>query len=620
MKRSIFPLFCCIALTACAPQRPAMVENPSFEVRNSRTIEIARIEMNDSATVFHIDAFYQPKYWIKIASDAYIRPSGTQEKLVLTHAEGIEPDKEFWMPESGTASFKLYFPPLPPEVTRIDFLEGDCDNCFKTWGIRLLPSDKVEMEPLPSATIPATQIGDYYNPQTTRISGRVIGYLPEYDGEVSVSLGNDIITNIDHTFLATLADDGTFSGEVVVSQPMLAIFEVSANQTGASSHVFIVPGKDLTITVDMQRLNRLQSRLRTDKEPSDSTYIAIEGSPFTAAQATGMYQTSEIVNTIAFFRDIVGMNPEAYKAHVLKVLHTKMADIDATDNTEAVKEMMKSCAQTYALNALLRYSDVMQQAIRLDQSGAHKDMKIESPTADYYSFLPELLNKQLLYFGSSSFADRLAKLNVLDSLGDEGQLWSDLAKAHNFAGQLQQGKPLTDTEKATIEAAFADNPQYAQALFAANEKVVRDIAASRNTEGVIINETPDVANAQLLDAIVAKYKGKVLFVDFWATWCGPCIQANRIITPYKEEMKGTDLVFIYLTGETSPLDRWYAMIPTLHGEHYRVNNEQWNYWMDNLKIEGIPTYLIFDKQGKQTYRSLAFPGIDTVREEIAKIL
>jgi protein-disulfide isomerase len=58
------------------------------------------------------------------------------------------------------------------------------------------------------------------------------------------------------------------------------------------------------------------------------------------------------------------------------------------------------------------------------------------------------------------------------------------------------------------------------------------------------------------------------------------------------------------------------MIPEIHGHHYRVSDEQWQYWYENLKIEGVPTFMIFNKNGEQTARYTGFPGVDTIRNAI----
>ncbi|MBD4490752.1 TlpA family protein disulfide reductase, partial [Xanthomonas citri pv. citri] len=42
-----------------------------------------------------------------------------------------------WMPESGEAEFQLTFPPIPQNVTCLDFSEGDFEGAYKIWGIQL---------------------------------------------------------------------------------------------------------------------------------------------------------------------------------------------------------------------------------------------------------------------------------------------------------------------------------------------------------------------------------------------------------------------------------------------------------------------------------------------------
>lgn len=87
----------------------------------------------------------------------------------------------------------------------------------------------------------------------------------------------------------------------------------------------------------------------------------------------------------------------------------------------------------------------------------------------------------------------------------------------------------------------------------------------------------------------------------------------------KEELKDKNIVYVYLTGETSPLKTWENMIPDIHGEHYRVTAAQWKYLGDNFKVEGVPTYLVIDKEGNIQFRSTGFPGVDKMKEELLKV-
>ena len=95
-----------LMLAACSTG-PKVVENPLIESSNSMTLDVSKVELTDTATVLHVDAYFRPHNWIRIDSKTYLRAGG--EKYALTSAQGITPDSLFWMPESGEASFVLSF-------------------------------------------------------------------------------------------------------------------------------------------------------------------------------------------------------------------------------------------------------------------------------------------------------------------------------------------------------------------------------------------------------------------------------------------------------------------------------------------------------------------------------
>ena len=112
----------------------------------------------------------------------------------------------------------------------------------------------------------------------------------------------------------------------------------------------------------------------------------------------------------------------------------------------------------------------------------------------------------------------------------------------------------------------------------------------------------------------------ILLVDFWATWCGPCRMANKAMIPMKEELKDRDILYLYIAGENSPKGTWENMIPDIHGEHFRVTNDQWRYLMDKFNIQGVPTYFVIDAEGNTTFKQTGFPGTDTMKKQLMKAL
>ena len=163
-----------------------------------------------------------------------------------------------------------------------------------------------------------------------------------------------------------------------------------------------------------------------------------------------------------------------------------------------------------------------------------------------------------------------------------------------------------DEQKAIVAAMPA---AYREMLTAANDELLAQLEANKKKTGYTINQVDtNVSNEDLFTSIISKFKGKVLLVDFWATWCGPCRMANKTMTPMKEELKDKDILYLYITGETSPLKTWENMIPDIHGEHFRLTDTQWKYLSDAFKIEEVPTYLIVDREGNTNVQANWFPG------------
>mgnify|MGYP000405848918 FL=1 len=175
--------------------------------------------------------------------------------------------------------------------------------------------------------------------------------------------------------------------------------------------------------------------------------------------------------------------------------------------------------------------------------------------------------------------------------------------------------PLNDKQKAelaTMPAAYNDM------ALAMNNDLLKQIEINKKKTGFTVNETGEVSNEDLFPSIISKFRGHTLLVDFWATWCGPCRSANKQILPMKKELKDKDIIYLYITGETSPLGTWRNMIPDIHGEHFRVTDEQWSYLREKFSIRGVPTYFVIDKEGNITYKQTGFPGVDTMKEQLMK--
>lgn len=179
----------------------------------------------------------------------------------------------------------------------------------------------------------------------------------------------------------------------------------------------------------------------------------------------------------------------------------------------------------------------------------------------------------------------------------EHEFFLEWVTSRSFRPRFHNFKSLTSKQEKQLNE--LTNPIVVGIVTDMNEQMKPKM--KQNT-GSIICKNPTVPIEQTLDTILNEYKGKVIFVDFWATWCGGCRQMIKEYAPIKEELAGKDIAFVYLTGTTSPLEIWKKLIPEIKGYHYRLNSEQWDYLWKKFGLKGLPMYLIVNKEGKINQR------------------
>ena len=185
--------------------------------------------------------------------------------------------------------------------------------------------------------------------------------------------------------------------------------------------------------------------------------------------------------------------------------------------------------------------------------------------------------------------------------------------ATKYMNRLETLKALTDDE---LRGVKAQCPAFEEMLLAQNEATVARVAENEANNLFNIKTLDEsLKGADIFKAIIKDYKGKPLLVDFWATWCGPCKAAMQTILPVKEELWGK-ANFVYVTGVTSPKALWNKMIPDIHGDHYYVTAAQWENLLKQFESNGIPTYVIVDKEGNVKNKYIGYPGNDVIKEEL----
>ncbi len=205
----------------------------------------------------------------------------------------------------------------------------------------------------------------------------------------------------------------------------------------------------------------------------------------------------------------------------------------------------------------------------------------------------------------------------------EGEL---IRKIYDSVRSEEDGKPYAAMIKGKYGEKMSDKALAAATKEkAAKAKSMKKAHDNKGGAVSIDKKAPfTLTNMEGQEITLDKFKGKVVYIDFWASWCGPC----RKQFPFAKELKKKlskkqkkKVEFLYISIDNGE-KVWKNAIDKMGIEGYHVLSP--GGWQSKVcqyfNIRSIPRYMLLDKKGRIAEANAKRPGQDGILEDIARLI
>lgn len=117
-----------------------------------------------------------------------------------------------------------------------------------------------------------------------------------------------------------------------------------------------------------------------------------------------------------------------------------------------------------------------------------------------------------------------------------------------------------------------------------------------------------------------QFSGKVVYLDFWASWCAPCRTSFPLLNKLHQKLKaqGFEVVAVNLDEDKANAEKFLKEIPV----EFTILRDAKGEWSDKYVVESMPTSFIIDKQGviQNIHKGFTSNDIEELEHKISELL
>lgn len=263
---------------------------------------------------------------------------------------------------------------------------------------------------------------------------------------------------------------------------------------------------------------------------------------------------------------------------------------------------------------------------------------VDEPPMEAYTFLNEIdyssnLLKRLPYTGLKSFIyallrfpgggfEKIGEMDIAEweenvakklspALASPSRLLLDLLAGMSYIEQIEiDNIPLSETQIANITEGFTND--------------IGLIILNKNNELLKLTDQSDLLDCSgdafdLETFMITNFNGRPVVIDFWNTWCMPCIDAMYTTMELKKEFS-PNVEFLYISSTSSPENSWRTLANKFGGTQVRVSEDDFYSILSRYDLQYLPSYIFFTKDHKMKYKFSALGELQEFKSKLSEII